>query len=67
MKNNETNLTENSFYNLQNIYEVILELGAGNFTLEELVFTVDSLFSDLSKKEKKELCLKTLEVIKIIN
>ena len=63
---NET-LTTNAFYNLQNIYEVVVALGEGDFTIEELVLTVDNLFTDLSAKEKKELCIRTLKIINIIN
>lgn len=63
---NET-LTTNAFYNLQNIYEVVVALGEGDFTIEELVLIVDNLFTDLSEKEKKELCIRTLKIINIIN
>ena len=62
---NET-LTTDAFYNLQNIYEVVVALGEGEFTIEELVLTVDNLFTDLSAKEKKELCIRTLKIINII-
>ena len=64
---NELELTTNSYYNLQNVYEVVLNLGVGSFTFEELILTIDQLFVDLSRAEKKDLAIKTLQIIKIIN
>lgn len=64
---NELELTTNAYYNLQNVYEIVLNLGVGSFTFEELILTIDQLFVDLSRTEKKDLAIKTLQIIKIIN
>lgn len=60
-------LTTESFYNLQNIYEVILELGHGDFTIDELTEVIERLFPDFSYQEQKSLGIKVLKIITIIN
>lgn len=60
-------LTTESFYNLQNIYEVILELGHGDFTIDELTEVIENLFPDFTYAEQKDLGLKVLKIITIIN
>ncbi len=60
-------LTTNSFYNLQNINEVIVEIGIGDYFLNDLVLTIERLFPDFSKEEKKDLAVKVLKISTIIN
>lgn len=67
--NQHTNLelTTESFYNLQNIYEVVLELGHGDFTIDELTSAIERLFPDFTYQEQKSLGIKVLKIITIIN
>jgi hypothetical protein len=69
MNHNKKNLelSGDAFINLQNIFEIILELGEGKFTFEELVLTIDRLFKDMTNLEKRDLAVKTLKVIATIN
>lgn len=64
---NKNKLSEDSFYNLQNIFEVILELGYGEFSKKDLCSAIDKLFEDFTDLEKGELLQRTLKIIKIIN
>lgn len=66
-KNQKLELTGNSFYNLQNIFEVIVELGEGAYTFEELLITIDRLFNDFSRQEKIDLAVKVVKISTVIN
>lgn len=69
MEQSHTNLelTTESFYNLSNIFEVVIELGEGDFTIDELTSTIENLFPDFGYQEQKSLGIKVLKIITIIN
>lgn len=65
--NQELELTTETFYNLQNVYEVLLELQEGTFLIEDLIITIEKLFSDFTKEEKTNLAVKVLKISAILN
>lgn len=66
-KNNKLELNMNSYYSLQNITEVILELGYGEFSYQDLIDVINKLFTDLTDTEKEVFKNKILKIIEIIN
>lgn len=60
-------LTEDSFYNLQNIYEVIVVIGYGDYELIEVEKAINSLFQEESLEFKKDLKSRVLKQIDLIN
>lgn len=60
------NINGEVYYNLNNILDVITELGEGDFTFSELIRTIEDLFPYFSEDEKQDLALKTIKIIKIL-
>jgi MoaA/NifB/PqqE/SkfB family radical SAM enzyme len=67
MKNINLEITGEVYYNLNNIYDVIVELGIGDFKIIELIKIIEKMFPDFSENEKNDLGMKIIKILKILN
>jgi len=66
MEKNLVNITSEMYLNLHNIYDVIYEMGVGNYTIKDLIKTIENLFPEFSELEKMDLGIKVVKILKAL-
>jgi hypothetical protein len=67
MQKTIVNISSDSYLNLHNIYDVVYEMGVGNFKVIELINTIERMFPNFSELEKMDLGIKVIKVLKALN